>query len=213
MAATALSREEFGTRLALRCSDAGRAVDDEVVDQLYRHYSELLRWSRRLNLVSRADLESVVERHYADSLSGLALVPSGLERALDIGSGAGFPGLVLAAALPDVTFFVVEARQRKWAFLRSAARICAENAVCLHGKVSRSLPEGVPREIDLVTVRGLQLPMPAWESLHRRLSPAGRILVWTGQEEPEVPGSLDRLGELRDAAAESRRIVAYARAS
>ncbi len=80
----------------------------------------LLRWNRTVNLVSRRD--DIWSRHILDSLQLVPLLPSGAERGIDLGSGAGFPGLILASAT-GLRFDLIEADQRKAAFLREAARV------------------------------------------------------------------------------------------
>jgi 16S rRNA (guanine527-N7)-methyltransferase len=82
----------------------------------------LLRWNRTINLVSRRDERAIWERHIADSLQLAPLLPHGVARAIDLGSGGGFPGLILAHAT-GVPFDLIEADQRKAAFLREAARL------------------------------------------------------------------------------------------
>lgn len=90
---------------------------------LLDRYIDLLRnWSSRLNLVSARDLHLIRERHIADSLQLVPLLPPGVVRGIDLGSGAGFPGLILALAT-GIPFDLVEADQRKAAFLREAARV------------------------------------------------------------------------------------------
>ena len=80
-----------------------------------------LKWNRRLNLIARGDEAVLASRHIADSLQLAPLMPPGVTRAIDLGSGGGFPGLVLALAT-GVPFDLIEADQRKAAFLREAAQ-------------------------------------------------------------------------------------------
>ena len=82
----------------------------------------LTRWNRTINLIGRQDVADLAERHIADALDLIPLIPPNVSRAIDLGSGAGFPGLVLAAAT-GITFDLIEADQRKAAFLREAARL------------------------------------------------------------------------------------------
>ena len=77
-------------------------------------------WNPRINLVGAADLPALWERHIEDCLQLVPLLPAGLDRAIDLGSGAGFPGLVLAIAT-DIPFDLIEADRRKAAFLAEAA--------------------------------------------------------------------------------------------
>ncbi len=94
----------------------------EVVARLKTFATLLATWNRRINLVSRGDLARLWERHIADSLQLVPLMPENLPGAVDLGSGAGFPGLVLAIAT-GVPFSLIEADHRKAAFLIEAARL------------------------------------------------------------------------------------------
>ncbi len=102
-------------------------VSRETTERLEVFAGLLLRWNGRINLIGRADEARLRSRHIADSLQLAGLVPEGVERAIDLGSGAGFPGLVLAIAT-GVMFDLVEADQRKAAFLREAIRATGATA-------------------------------------------------------------------------------------
>ena len=97
-------------------------ISRETSEALDRFAALLLRWNRTVNLIARKDEQRLWERHIADSLQLATLMQPGPGRAIDLGSGAGFPGLVLAIAT-GVPFDLIEADQRKAAFLREAARI------------------------------------------------------------------------------------------
>lgn len=121
-----------------------------------RIYAELLhKWQRSIKLVGRSTLDDLERRHFEDSLQLLPLLPEQAASLIDVGSGAGFPGLVIAAERPDIAVTLVEADQRKAAFLMEVARTIAPNAVV---KVSRieSL-QAFP--VDIVTARALA-PLP-----------------------------------------------------
>jgi 16S rRNA (guanine527-N7)-methyltransferase len=86
-------------------------------------FVDLLRkWNATINLVGENDAQEIWERHVAEALQLTALIPPGTVRAIDLGSGAGFPGLVLALAT-GIHFDLLEADLRKAAFLREAARL------------------------------------------------------------------------------------------
>jgi 16S rRNA (guanine527-N7)-methyltransferase len=97
-------------------------ISRETSETLERFVALLLRWNRTVNLIARKDEQRLWERHIADSLQLAALMQPAPERAIDLGSGAGFPGLVLAIAT-HVHFDLIEADQRKATFLRESARI------------------------------------------------------------------------------------------
>jgi 16S rRNA (guanine527-N7)-methyltransferase len=89
-------------------------------DARLRRFAELLlRWNATLNLIAARDADVVWERHIADSLQLVPLMAQGIERAVDLGTGGGFPGLVLAIAT-GVRFDLIESDRRKASFLRTA---------------------------------------------------------------------------------------------
>jgi 16S rRNA (guanine527-N7)-methyltransferase len=98
------------------------SVSRETQEALERFTALLLRWNRTVNLVSRRDEHLLWDRHIADSLQLIPLIRPMPERAVDLGSGAGFPGLLLAL-VTGVTFDLIEADLRKATFLREAARV------------------------------------------------------------------------------------------
>ena len=103
-------------------------VSRETEQRLEAYVALLGTWSERINLVSRHDLAAIWPRHIIDSLQLAPLIPLGLSHAIDFGSGAGFPGLILAIAT-GIQFHLIESDQRKSAFLREAARITAAPAI------------------------------------------------------------------------------------
>ncbi len=108
---------------ALHDSVASPGPASAPVDVRLRDYAALLaQWTRRINLISRGDEGQIWERHVQDSLRLLPLIPRGTRRGIDLGSGAGLPGMVLAIA-SGVHFDLVEADRRKAAFLGEAQRL------------------------------------------------------------------------------------------
>ena len=94
----------------------------EQINTLENHYQLLVRWNRMLNLTSVRSLEETVERHYCESLFLGVHLPPGCMRIVDIGSGAGFPGIPVAVLRPDCSVTLVEAHARKAVFLRESSR-------------------------------------------------------------------------------------------
>jgi 16S rRNA (guanine(527)-N(7))-methyltransferase RsmG len=92
--------------------------------QLYTHYELLIRWNQRMNLTTVKPGPEMVIRHYCESLFFAAHIPGaqGKTSVLDLGSGAGFPGIPLAVLKPGWQVTLVEASQRKAVFLRESSR-------------------------------------------------------------------------------------------
>jgi 16S rRNA (guanine527-N7)-methyltransferase len=126
------------------------AVSRETLARLEAYAELLTRWSARINLVGRDTLTDLWRRHMLDSAQLRPLVPDEARSLVDLGSGAGFPGLVLAIlGAPPVE--LVEADQRKAAFLREAARI-TETTVSIRACRIAAVP---PHPVDVVTARAL----------------------------------------------------------
>ena len=146
---------------------AAANVSRETLDRLERYAALLQKWNRSINLVARGSLADLWRRHMLDSAQLWPLLPQLQERPLrilDLGSGAGFPGLVLAimgtaeglsASGGGAEVHLVEADKKKAAFLREAARI-AEAPVTLHVQRIESL---APFPVDAVTARACA-PLP-----------------------------------------------------
>ena len=152
------------------------AVSRETWDRLDIFAAQLAKWQKTINLVSPKTLGEIWTRHIADSLQLLDFVPDDARIFVDLGSGGGLPGLVVAAALagrPDAIFHLVESDQRKAAFLREAAR--AMNVpVKIHNKRIEDALESWPHGADVVSARALA-PLPELLSLAAPLLKAGTI--------------------------------------
>ncbi len=165
---------------------APEPLADTVLAALFAHYEELRRWNEKLSLVGPGTADEVLERHYGESLAALPWIAQ-LGVLVDVGSGGGFPGLVLAAARPGLETYLVEPRERKWAFLQAAARRAALPCRCLNARVAEPLPAGIPPRIDFVTVRAVRVAPELLTPLRPRLHEASQILLWTGREAAPLP--------------------------
>jgi 16S rRNA (guanine527-N7)-methyltransferase len=131
-------------------------VSRETVDRLDRFVPLLLDWQSRINLIAASTVPALWTRHIADSLQLLALAPEA-RRWADLGSGAGFPGLVIACALADTLpaeVHLVESNKKKAAFLREAARITNAPAI-VHAERSDDFIKKFDGPLDVVTARAL----------------------------------------------------------
>ncbi len=113
--------EDFKSLLALEFSPYG-ALTPQQLTLLEEHYHLLLRWNQKINLTRITSLQDAVRYHYCESLYLAQRLPEGPLRIVDIGSGAGFPGIPVAIYRPECAVDLVESHQRKAVFLREAAR-------------------------------------------------------------------------------------------
>ena len=131
-------------------------VSRETLARLDQFVEFLLPWSRRTNLIARSTIPTVWTRHVADSLQLLALAPEA-RCWIDLGSGAGFPGLVLACALAGeagAAVHLVESNGKKANFLRAAAAHLNVPAV-VHAVRIEDFVQNDPPRPDVVTARAL----------------------------------------------------------
>lgn len=161
-----LSPEEFAAQ-----ADVSR----ETLDRLKAYRELLVRWQARINLVAASTLADAWRRHFLDSAQLYRLIEPKTARLYDIGSGAGFPGLVLAVmGLADV--HLVESDRRKVEFLREAARITATR-VSLHPRRAETL---APGDADFVTARGCASLPELLDLAKPILRPGGTCLFLKG---------------------------------
>ena len=101
-------------------------VSRETIEKLEIYANLLRKWNKTINLVSPGTLDTLWVRHFADSAQLLSLAPQNMRKWADLGSGAGFPGAVIAvlteSSHPDLTVTLIESDQRKATFLRAVAR-------------------------------------------------------------------------------------------
>jgi 16S rRNA (guanine527-N7)-methyltransferase len=174
-------------------SSAHRAIDDQV--------RLLLAWNASINLTAIREPSGVALRHVVDSLSALPLLSSwGVSRLLDIGSGAGYPALPLATALP-ISAGLVESIGKKAAFLRVAAEAMRiGERVTVHGvRVEQLAADEAARERwPVVTARAVASLGDLVELAFPLLSVGGRLVAWKGgdlrQELAAARRATDALG-------------------
>jgi 16S rRNA (guanine(527)-N(7))-methyltransferase RsmG len=99
-----------------------RRLPEHQLSLLEQHYRLLCHWNKRINLTRIRGAREAVQFHYCESLFLGQWLPKGKLRIVDVGSGAGFPGIPVAVARPDCMVDLIESHQRKAAFLREASR-------------------------------------------------------------------------------------------
>ena len=159
-------------------------VSRETIDQLSRYVALLEQWQPRINLVAPATLPEVWHRHIADSAQLFRLAPSTARSWLDIGSGAGFPGLVVAIlshAINGPRVSLIESDRRKSAFLAEVARQTGISVEIHTARIEQIATQGMLRQVDVVSARALAplvrlipLSLPFFGDATLGLFPKGR---------------------------------------
>jgi len=130
-----------------------------------------------LGLVSESDAERIWDRHVLDSLRGLACLGTEDRAAVDIGSGAGLPGIPLAIAVPTMSFSLVEPKRRRAAFLETVTQELGLANV----SVVPARAEEAGSDVDLCLARALAPPAESWRTAAVLLSQTGRLIYWAGR--------------------------------
>lgn len=171
--------EPFGVALAAR--QAG---------QLSTYLDLLLRWNKKINLTSVRTEEECVTRHFGESLA-LARWLTLEGRLLDVGSGAGFPGLALKIVFPDLVATLLEPIAKKRAFLKEVARACQMTSVEVRSERLEQYRSGIaPSAFDVASARavgGIEqlIPLAA-----RFLKTGGHLCLWLSLEQVEAAKSV-----------------------
>lgn len=130
------------------------AIPRETEERLKSYHELLLKWQDKINLISPSTVPQAWERHFVDSLQLLPHIPESAKTLYDLGSGGGFPGLVLAIARPDIAVTLIESDAKKCAFLAAVSR---ETGVAI--KIENARIEDVTAHLpapDVVSARALK---------------------------------------------------------
>lgn len=156
---------------------AAASVSRETLDRLKRYAELLADWNSRHNLVSRDSMADLWRRHFWDSAQIVDLVPAGARTLVDLGSGAGFPGLVLAILRPELRITMIEATRKKCEFLKTVAADLGLNTEVRNQRIEEMPPE----PFDVITARACA-PLPQLLSYAQRFWGKGsRALLHKGQ--------------------------------
>ncbi len=150
-------------------------IGDEGVDaaRVERFLDELSVWGARINLVGSLD-RAALEVHVRDSLAAARALPPGV-RVVDLGTGAGFPGIPIAIARADLDLVLVEIRERRIHFLRHVVR-----SLGLRCEIRRaSIDDVPPRLFDYALLRAVAPPEEALALGRRWIGASGEVWIWT----------------------------------
>jgi 16S rRNA (guanine527-N7)-methyltransferase len=155
-----------------------------VTEKLELYKRLLLQWTEKVNLIG-PEAKANIDDHIAEAVTAAELVkPEG--ECLDFGSGGGLPAIPMAIMAPASRFSLVEADQKKWAFLKHVVRECGLNAVVYGDRLSRALARFPPSlRFSFVTSRAVGSPEEWVPSLAAWMEPGGRVALF--QSTPDVP--------------------------
>ncbi len=160
-------------------------ITGDAVDNLVLYCQELQKWSRKINLIARdTPAAEIIEKHFLDSLTLLPLLRRHSRpdaSLLDVGSGAGLPGLVLAAAMPELRVTLLEPRQKRTAFLRHVIRTLAlRNAQVREERLEPG--QALPEQFTFITSRAVAAPAEFLALLERNIGPNTLVILMQAEE-------------------------------
>jgi len=162
-------------------AELGISLGDAELERFSRFADELAKWNRKINLTAITESREVVLKHFLDSLTVAARIHLA-GRVLDIGSGAGFPGIPLAIVRPDLDIVSVDAVEKKIMFQRHAARTLGlANFKALHAR-GEALPDLYGSYFDIIVSRAFADLVNFAKMVLPLLADGGVIVAMKGSE-------------------------------
>ena len=180
-------------------------LEPETGERFADYCALLLRWNSRMNLTAVRDEDAVLSRHFVESIACAQALPVGITTLLDLGSGAGFPGIPIALCRPEIAVTLAESQWKKAAFLQEAIRTLglstrvhtgrAETLAtlfdCVALRAVDRMQEAIHLGVDLINNAGWFAVLTSVGELDRLKAAAGAGILWIGQQ--PLPGSESRI--------------------
>ena len=189
-------------RLREEAARFGVMLEPRHLDQFRSYLDLLLDWNRKINLTAITDPEQVLDKHFLDSLAAAPLIPAG--RLIDVGAGAGFPGIPISIVRPDVQVSLIESTGKKAAFLRTAVHQLGLSALVLQTR----LEQYQGPKFDAAISRATFAPVDWLGRARPLVESGGSIFLMMGREEP--PAGAASVHEYALPGADARAIGRYA---
>lgn len=176
-----LSLEEIARTLA---PYVDKAVPDPQLISISKYLALLQKWNQTIPLTSIGEDTEIVARHFGESMFAGSFVPLEHGRLADVGSGAGFPGIPLKIAFPELQVTLLEPNIKKCAFLREVQGALGMSGV----EVARSRYEdfGAPNSFDFICSRALGGYRRLLQWSKTVLKPKGYVILWLGTEDSSL---------------------------
>ena len=177
----------------------GVTVDDTAAERLDVYATLLVDWNTRMNLTAITDPVGVVLKHFVDSLTAAPLLPGGAFSLIDVGTGAGFPGVPLAILRGDIQLTLLDSLNKRLVFLEELCRAVGVKAVRVHARAEDGARDPALREqFDVACARAVAGMPVLTELCLPFVKVGGRFLALKGpdgaREQAEARGAVKTLG-------------------
>ena len=179
------------------CRKKGVQWSSDQLDRFYRYADLLKSWNEKMNLTAITEFEEVLEKHFYDSLTlAKAIDLTREETLLDIGSGAGFPGMVLKIFFPHLKVYLVDSNNKKCKFLLELKeKLNVDNLIVINNRIENLYAEFI-NSIDIVTARAVT-NLPVLTELAIPLVKANKhFIAMKGNAEEELKNSMYAIKQL-----------------
>lgn len=196
-------------RLRRQAAACGLTLTEPQSERLARYARELAVWNEKMNLTAITDPSEVEVKHFVDSLTVLPLLPEGAFSLVDVGTGAGFPGVPLALVRPDMALTLLDSLNKRLIFLEAACETVGVRAVRVHARAEEAGRRPDLRErFDVATARAVAALPTLCEYALPLVKVGGRLIALKGPEgTAEAAAAATALTQLGGELTEVRRVT------
>lgn len=192
-------------RLRRLAASVGADLDTQALERFALYERLLIEWNQKMNLTAITDPDGILVKHFADSLTVLPYLPAGSFSLIDVGTGAGFPGVPLAVCRPDLRLTLLDSLNKRLVFLKELCAVLDIPVTLVHARAEEGGRRAELREgFDLAVARAVAAMPVLCEYCLPFVRPGGRFVAMKGpdgsREAEEAAGAIRLLGgELADA--------------
>jgi len=164
--------------------ELGIPLSNIKLEQFDIYQQEILQWNAKTNLISEKSAKDIASRHFLDSLTALQFIDNPRARIIDIGSGAGFPGIPLKIACPDLQLYLLESNRKKVSFLKHIIRLLNfTETVILHERAENLLKNNKWKDFFDIVISRAAFKLPEFVALGAFfLAPQGTLIALKGND-------------------------------